>query len=260
MDENKTYYVYEWYNEETGDVFYVGKGHGDRYKQKSKTKRNRFFMRYINKYRCASRIIIDNLTEEEAYEKEREIISQYKLSGIQLVNFDEGGRRGGRCPGELNPMYGKTHSKEAIEKIKAANRGGKNAKENNSQWKVSPKERMSPNIYEQWREKQRQRKFGDTNPNAHQVILFDINHNEIRRFGNIKECSSWLNENEHLNSVVENIRSKIKYYSGNGHLMLQKYYVRIIRPIKHENTVPSLCNEEGVTTIESIAVEKPNRE
>lgn len=253
MDEKRIYYVYEWYNVDTEEIFYVGKGHGNRYRQKGKTKRNIFFLRYINKNKCESRIIINNLTEEEAYDKEHEIIVKYKELGYRLTNFDDGGRRGGSCPGELNPMYGKTHTKEAVEKIRAANLNGKNAKENNTQWGVSPKDRMKKDVYESWREKQRARKFGPSNPNSHPVVVYDINHTEILRFGNIKECCEWLIENERLDTNIENLRSKIKYYNKNGHLMLQKYYIRIIRPTKHENTVPSLNKEEGVTTTESIA-------
>ena len=239
MDEKRIYYVYEWYNEETGEIFYVGKGSKDRYRQKGKTKRNRFFFRYINKYQCSSRIIINHLTEQEAYEAEKEIIVKYKALGYHLVNFDEGGRAGGRCPGELNPMYGKTHSPEARQKIREANINGKNAKENNSQWGVSPKDRMSPEVYNRWRAKQRARKDGDANPNSHRVILTRESDGLNIEFGCICSCCKWLIENESLNTNVENLRSKIKYYSKNGHLMLHKYYVRIIRPINDANTVPS---------------------
>lgn len=72
-------------------------------------------MRYIHKYpNCHGEIIIDKLTEEKAYQKEKEIISDYLNKGYRLTNLDEGGRPGGRCPGETNGMYGKAHTLEAI--------------------------------------------------------------------------------------------------------------------------------------------------
>lgn len=242
--ENK-YYVYEWYNVDTGDIFYVGKGSGDRYRQKQPTKRNRYFIRYINKHNCLSRKIKENLTEQEAYEFERETIQLYKDAGYKLVNFDEGGRAGGKCIGEDNGMYGRTHTPEAISKIRAANLNGRNAGVNNSQYGISPKNRMDEKTYEIWRNKQHQRKFGNTNPNCHATILMDKNRNIVRKFDYIVECAKWLIETEQIDNTVENIRTQLKYYNKTGHLMLQKYYVQIIRPIKDGNTVPSLSNEEG---------------
>lgn len=42
------YYVYIWFVKETGEVFYVGKGHGDRYK--TMKKRSSELMFYKNNY------------------------------------------------------------------------------------------------------------------------------------------------------------------------------------------------------------------
>ena len=41
----KEFYVYEWYNTVTNEVFYVGKGTKNRYK--NITKRNKYFLDYI---------------------------------------------------------------------------------------------------------------------------------------------------------------------------------------------------------------------
>ncbi len=47
--ENK-YYVYEWFIVSTDEVFYVGKGCGDRYKKLSG--RNKFFMDMYRTHQC----------------------------------------------------------------------------------------------------------------------------------------------------------------------------------------------------------------
>ena len=66
--DNK-FYVYKWFNLDTGEVFYIGKGCRNRYKATSK--RNKYFLEYIKTHNTKSEIILDNLTEKEAFEKEK---------------------------------------------------------------------------------------------------------------------------------------------------------------------------------------------
>ena len=75
MDERK-FYVYEWYIEDTNEVFYVGKGTGDRYKRLNG--RNYFFKCMYDTHNCNVRKIFVNLTEKEAFEKEIETIKYYR--------------------------------------------------------------------------------------------------------------------------------------------------------------------------------------
>lgn len=49
------FYVYEWYIKETNEIFYVGKGSGQRYKVTYN--RNKLFNEIIQKHNCDSRII-----------------------------------------------------------------------------------------------------------------------------------------------------------------------------------------------------------
>lgn len=89
--ENK-FYVYEWYNTDTNEVFYVGKGCG---KRKDETKRrNQKFLSYIEIHPTASRIIKDNLSEEEAFALEKKTIQSYKEKGQCKCNLMEGGTGG----------------------------------------------------------------------------------------------------------------------------------------------------------------------
>lgn len=78
----------------------------------------------------------------------------------------------------------------------------------------------------------------------------------MKEFEYTIECARFLEEQEHLTNGIENIRSQIKYYNNTGHVMFNKYYVKVIRPTKQDNTVPSLVKEEGQTTTESISSEK----
>lgn len=89
----KEFYVYEWFIKETGEIFHVGKGKNLRYLEKEKG-RNAYFKRIIKKYECESRIYMDNLNEDEAYNIERKRIKELKLIGEAKTNFHEGGKGG----------------------------------------------------------------------------------------------------------------------------------------------------------------------
>lgn len=139
---NKDFYVYRWYYKDTNETFHVGKGKGRRYKEK-KQSRNQYFKNIINKEQdnVSSEIIIDNLTEQQAWDIEKEIIAKYKAIGECKTNLHEGGRGGYtgnyNSPersqklskaakarvGKLNPMYGKHHSEETKRKLREANLG-----------------------------------------------------------------------------------------------------------------------------------------
>lgn len=88
----KDFYVYEWYNEKTNEVFYVGKGCGKRYKDL--THRNQLFMDYINNNSTNVRKVRENLTEEEAFEFEAKLTESYKQSGQCQCCLAKGGTGG----------------------------------------------------------------------------------------------------------------------------------------------------------------------
>ncbi|MBO5003845.1 MAG: hypothetical protein J6D03_00960 [Clostridia bacterium] len=137
-NKENIYYVYEWYFKSTGEVFHVGKGKDNRYLERVGS-RNNFFKSIVTKYTddVDSRIVKNNMFEDDAWSYERELIAKYKSIGQCKTNFHIGGKEGftGNTPersrklsiaaskriGSKNSMYGKTHTPEAIAKIKAAN-------------------------------------------------------------------------------------------------------------------------------------------
>lgn len=86
------FYVYEYYNLITQEVFYVGKGTGKRYRQM--TGRNEDFIKYVRENECDVRIIKYFENEDDAFEYEKELISSYKEKGLSLCNKDFGGLGG----------------------------------------------------------------------------------------------------------------------------------------------------------------------
>ena len=83
------YYVYQHRSKDDGNVFYVGKGKGNRHLDRNK--RGRYWKFYVEKHGFTSEIIVNNVDEELAFFAEMECIDALKRRGIRLVNLTEGG-------------------------------------------------------------------------------------------------------------------------------------------------------------------------
>lgn len=138
------YYVYAWYFKDSGEIFHIGKGKNDRYKD-TKHHRNQFFLNVINKYRdnVDVKFLLTGLTNDQSLANEKEFIKYYKSIGQCKTNLHEGGYGGytgnyqspersrklsiaaKKRTGAKNSMYGHHHSLEAKAKISAANVGKK---------------------------------------------------------------------------------------------------------------------------------------
>ena len=242
------YYVYEWFRIKDNHVFYVGKGKNDRAIQLRPSKRNQFFRRYIAKYKSDYRIVQDSLEEHEAYVLENELVQKYKKLGQCECNLADTSNcsGGGTLYGELNGMFGKTHSDKVKKILHDINSDGRHAGSNNSQYKVTPKERMDPQTYKQWQVKQAQRKVGDTNPNAHGVLMINTETLEYITFQSTVSCAKYLQENNKVISERYNTIEKIRYIIKHSNktkaiydnLMFVIYSKK--HPIDIDNTVSSL--------------------
>jgi hypothetical protein len=88
------FYVYIHRRLSDGRVFYVGKGHGNRRKQK--TSRSEYWKNVANKHGFKSYIVKKYEIEQDAYEHEKRLIEFYRSKGIKLVNIEDGGRGGSK--------------------------------------------------------------------------------------------------------------------------------------------------------------------
>jgi hypothetical protein len=89
--ENR-FYVYEHLRSDTGAIFYVGKGTGNRCNVRSHHHRSQFWQRTEKKAGgFYVQMVTENIDEELAFLVEQERISQLKSLGVQLCNLTDGG-------------------------------------------------------------------------------------------------------------------------------------------------------------------------
>lgn len=86
------FYVYIWFNKDTNEIFYVGKGCGNRYKNIKE--RNNKFLDYYHSHNVDVQIVLKDLTEDEAFQREKELTNFYRFQNQPLCNLIDGGYGG----------------------------------------------------------------------------------------------------------------------------------------------------------------------
>ena len=123
------FYTYAHYKANTGEIFYIGKGQGERHLH-TFNRKNPHWQRTVKKYGFTSEILANWETEAEAFEHEKLLIACFKDIGIKLTNMTDGGEGGsGRVwSDELKAKVSKSltgikRSAETKNKISAAVKG-----------------------------------------------------------------------------------------------------------------------------------------
>lgn len=123
MNEERRFYVYFHRRNDTGSVFYVGKGSGRRAYWKNQ--RNKHWHHVVDKHGYTVEIIKDNLTEDESFDLERNMIIQYGKEN--LCNYTDGGdgasgaiRTEEQKEHMRQKMQGREFSSETIERMRIA--------------------------------------------------------------------------------------------------------------------------------------------
>lgn len=89
------FYVYKHITKDTGEVFYIGKGRGRR--AFNLKHRSTFHKNIVAKHGVVVVIAAEGLTEESAYNQEKELIKSFRAIGLCRANIMDGGE--GRSTG-----------------------------------------------------------------------------------------------------------------------------------------------------------------
>lgn len=209
--DDKRFYVYEWYIIDTNEVFYVGKGTGNRYKQIKG--RNRYFQCMFSSHNCNVRKIQDGLNEIDAFNLEIETIKYYRENtDYRLTNQTDGGEgTSGWVPSEdfrnkQSYIHKCQWEDESFRDKMLSIRQDEDGvyKSNEFRNKISELVRGSdnPNYQNHWTEEQkdhlRQKQksnplyAGETNPNAKRVICVET--------GEVFNCIKFAKEKYNIKS------------------------------------------------------------
>lgn len=143
----QTHYTYCHTRNDTGKVFYIGKG--VKYRANATKSRNQYWKNIVKKYGYSIEILSYWESEKEALNHEKLLISCFKDMGYKLANLTDGGegsigwnptietrqkmsisrknisdelrkKLSDVAQGEKNAFYGKTHSEETKKRMSIA--------------------------------------------------------------------------------------------------------------------------------------------
>jgi hypothetical protein len=182
------------YLREDGTPYYIGKGKGNRAYQK----RRKGIKRPVDIQRI--QIVHSNLTENEAFDKEKKLISEYGRKDLNtgiLLNRTNGGDG---ASGAI--IKGRKLSLETRKQISERQKGKKA--------KVETKERMSESHKKRWATMNHSDKL-----KIHKKIS-DGNKGKVRNKEQKDKVSEWFTDSFYINNGVENKRLKKGLEIPNG--------------------------------------------
>lgn len=123
-------------------VFYVGKGKD--YRAYDRKRRNKYFKNILKITKCGVKIVFSDLTEDEAFTKEIELIEMYKKKDQCEANLTKGGEGASGIPLSESKklvftMNGKHHSQKTKEKMRESSTGQIMSKESRLKMSLAKK-------------------------------------------------------------------------------------------------------------------------
>lgn len=278
MDDNKDYYVYVWYIKDTEEVFYVGKGRGKRYKQISN--RNKFFKDMYASHDCDVKKVYENLTEIEAFQKEKEVILWYRENtNFRLTNQTDGGEgsSGWNPPQEFRDRQSKIHKeqwqdeefKEKMMAIRADENGPYKSKEFRNKISQIVQGENNPNYNNHWTDEMKShlskvrkangRSANENNPKATCVICVET--------GEIFNCIKYAMQKYNIKSegsVTVALKNPMRTAGGQHWVLYDEKYLDdsyrlnylIDVCLLNPNVIPVICIDDKAVFLNASSLAK----
>ena len=276
MDENRDYYVYIWYIKDTNEVFYVGKGKGKRYKELSS--RNKFFKDMYSSHDCDVKKVYENLTESEAFQKEREVVKWYRENtDYRLTNQTDGGEgsSGWKPSQDFKDKQSKIHKeqwkdeefKQKMIGIRSDENGPYKSQEFRDKISQLVQGENNPNYNHRWTEEMKQHlsqvrkanglSANENNPRATCVICVET--------GEVFNCIKYAMQKyniKHEGSVTAALKHPVRTAGGKHWVLYAKEYLNddyrlnylIDVCLLNSKVVPVICIEDKTVFSNSAAL------
>lgn len=184
-----TYYTYIHRTAE-GNIFYVGKGSGDR--AFSGRSRSEWWRRVVEKHGLAVEVVLHGVEEHDALSHERFLIASLRLFGARLVNMTDGG--------DTSP----SKSPEVRAKMSAALRGkpkAKRCKERTGEAHHMFGKQMDQSVREKISASLKGKFVGENHPKSKPVVCVELDIS----FVSALEAVRWLRANGHPKARAGNV-------------------------------------------------------
>jgi len=208
------FYVYQHRTKDSNEIFYVGKGKGNRCN--TSKGRNRYWHRIVNKHGgYVVEKIAENLDEQMAFQIEMETIEKYKMQGILLTNMTNGG--------EGTSGFSHPHTEEHKQKLKGNRygestwgitfKGKHHSEEQKRKWsemrKGTPSPRKGVKLSDETKKKLSDAKMGK--PVYSKRVLIEEQVREIKTRLGYRNIAQLAREYKVGESTIRRIRDGVAY-------------------------------------------------
>jgi len=179
LDKKEKFYIYAHFKLTNNELFYIGKGIGNR--AENKKDRNIYWKRIVNKYDYYIKKIKINLSEAEAHAEEIFYIKHFRMIGCKLCNMTDGGEG----------VSGYKHNEETKKILSEKGLGRKATKET----KLKMAERMKNNKFSLGIKAslETKLKMSKNKTNKKKVIQYDLQGNFIKEWESVSDAAKSLN-------------------------------------------------------------------
>lgn len=210
-------YVYRHIRLDKNEPFYIGIGSDEKYHRAGeKTRRNNLWKKIVSKTDYEIEILMDNITYDQAKNKEIEFINLYGRiidgTGI-LSNLTLGGEgaKGHIVSQETinkirNSQIGRKFTKEHIEKIRKARIGSKMPKRTKEHQEKLDKYKIGIPRSQETKLKLSLANIGKISPRRKAVLQYDLQGNFIEEYSCLKDAALKYNVNH--SSLIRAINKK----------------------------------------------------